>query len=115
MSGLKAQILSDVSRVFLNSAEFAEEISFNGQTVLAVIDDSQGSFKGLSRDSLENVSGLGILQGERTLYLKDMPEERPLPGQEVEINGEIWIVESDPASVRVEMSMLVLRLSRAWS
>lgn len=115
MSEFKTQLASDVSHVFLNPAEFAEEISFNGQTVLALIDDSQGGFKGASRDSLENVSGLGILQGERTLCLVDMPEERPLPGQEVEINGEIWIVESDPASVRVDMGMLVLRLSRAWS
>lgn len=115
MSEFKTQLASDVSHVFLNSAEFAEEISFNGQTLLALIDDSQGGFKGASRDSLENVSGLGILQGSRTLYLKDVPEERPLPGQEVEINGEIWIVESDPASVHVDMGMLVLRLSRAWS
>ncbi len=115
MSGFKAQLASDVQRVFLNSAEFAEQISFNGQPMLAVIDDSQGGFQSASRDQLDNVSGVGILQGERTLYIEDMPDQRPQPGQEVEINGEFWVIESDPASVRVEIGMLALRMSRAWS
>lgn len=109
----REQLAQDVQDVFLNLEEFGEEIVFDGVAVVAVIDDGQGVFSTGSRDQFANASGLGLIENARTVYLKDMAE-RPVPGQEVNINGEMWVVEADPASVRVEMGMLILRLSRVW-
>ncbi len=111
---LHKAMLNDVSRVFLNPEEFGEEIIFNGHPVIALIDDGHGTWEGDEANSLNNTSGLGLMQQGRIMRLPDM-QARPVPGQRVTINGEVWQVDEGDDSVTVETGILCLKLHRAYA
>lgn len=100
---------------FLAPDEFGQEILFNGETVVAVIEEGHGSRSSQSMGGLTDVASLGLAENVRTLYLADTLPERPVPEQVVDIDGEPWVVEPEASSVRVEMGMLCIRLSRVYA
>ena len=110
----KDALSSDIRSVFLNPDEFAEEICLNGVRMYALVDDSQGGFAGGQVAGLKNASGLGLGEADRTLYVPDMPETRLSPGEQITLNGEAWVVDDAPGSVRVEMGIVAVRLLKVW-
>ena len=105
----------EVNSVFLDPEEFGEEIDFDGQLVTAVIDDGHGSLKTAGNGGFSDAAGLGLAENVTTLYLPDVIHPRPVPEQRVMINDEAWLVEADEDSVKVEMGLLRLRVSRAYA
>jgi hypothetical protein len=104
-------LVSDVDDVFLNSEEFAVSIDVNGQSVLAVIDDSYAPFSAGRSDSFTDASGLGLEQEMRTIWIQDDLEDDLSPEQSVTVDGESWIVRS----VKVEDGVLRIEMSRGFA
>lgn len=97
---------------FLNPEEFAREVSFDGQTIMAVVDDGGTPYQGQAADGFADAAGLGLLQGDRTLFCAaEELAEPPLPGQRVLVDGKGWLV----ASVNDEDGLLRIVLNRAYA
>lgn len=111
----KENVLDDIQGVFLDLGEFAEVISFDGQQVKAVIDDSHGSVKLGSAGGFFDASGLGLIVERRVLYMEDVVSPKPVPEQKVKVNGEYWQVCPEESSVKEEMGMLIVELQRTYS
>lgn len=115
MSSFKEQLEDDIQQVFLNLDEFAEEIEIDGKLYKAVLDCSQAGFHTASRDSFSNIGGIGLIENSCTLYVEDKFENRPVPGQVLDINGEKWLVNDTSGSVHPEKGLLILSISREWN
>lgn len=85
----REDVIDDVGRVFLDPAEFGREIEFDGHTVTAVVDDSQDSLTTGSGGGFADSAGLALLNNAGTLHLADVLPRRPVPEQQVEIDGEL--------------------------
>lgn len=111
---LHKAMLDDIGAVFLALAEFGQEIQFDGQTVTAIIDDSDSSVILGERGDFGDASGLGLLEHSRVIYMAaDGLASVPVPEQQVNLDGEWWMVE--PGGVTRQMGMLKILLSRAYS
>lgn len=111
---LRDAIFDDVGAVFLNLAEFGQELQFDGQTVTAVVDDSDRAVSLGANAGFGDTSGLGLAEHARVIYMAaDGLASVPVPEQQVNIDGEWWLVE--PGGVTREMGMLKILLSRAFS
>lgn len=108
-------VVDDVGAVFMDLSEFGQEILFNGEPVTAIIDDSHGSRASQASGGFSDAGSLGLEEHVRTIYLADSLRARPVPEQQVDIDGESWVVEPEDNSVRVEAGMLILRVSRAYA
>ncbi|MFG6359479.1 hypothetical protein JBF11_03625 [Taurinivorans muris] len=94
------QLEKDISSIFLNLREFAEQIDLDGQEVPAVVEDLE-----LSPDnSREGVSFEG-----RTLYLHAVClQYEYVPHKSCLLNGEVWyVLESS-----VELGLAIVKLYR---
>ena len=111
----KDSVLDDIQTVFLDLDDFAEVISFDGQRVKAIIDDSHSSVKLGSGNGLFDASGLGLMMERRVLYMEDVVNPRPVPEQRVTVNNELWQVRPEETSVREEMGVLVVELQRIYA
>lgn len=107
---------ADIAVVFLNAEEFAQPITFDGVSLMAIVDDSHESIALGGRSAFTDASGLGLLEGARILRMAvaDLPV-LPVPEQEVVIDGERWLVASDTTAVKVEEGMVTVKLMRAYA
>lgn len=111
----REQLRQDVLDVFLNLEEFGETFCIDGKEYVCIADDSWAGLDGSSRDGLNN-AGLLALDGHlRTLYIADSIIPRPVPGQELNINGEIWRIALDAGAVSIEQGLLTLKIIRTFS
>jgi hypothetical protein len=88
---LKEQLAAEAV-IFLNPAEFGEEMMVDGSPVLGCWDDEvqpAPRFFGATMDAL------GINTVERLLFLRPNPSDPlplPVPDQEMDIGGARWLV-----------------------
>lgn len=103
----KAQITSDIKKVFHNSKEFAEvqEIYYNGKIIKAtvVIDYSEENEKKAGNGNVESLFSNDLLVFISLEELGKVPRR----GQEIEINGEIYLI----TKVKNEVGELVIYLT----
>lgn len=93
MSAFKEQVAADISGVFLELDEFAEEHELNGTTCTCVIQSptAQEQFQqGLAYRGFEGISGEKII----VHVAKDSLPEVPAHGQVYSLDGELMEVDS---------------------
>lgn len=112
---LKTDFHDDIAQVFLDPAEFGEEIDIDGTPVTAVIEEGHGSFNTASGGGFADAAGLGLQEATRTLYVADILPQRPIPEQMLRIDGEAWQVAPDDNAVALEMGLLKIRVMRPYS
>jgi hypothetical protein len=81
----KEQIKQEVATVFLNEQEFAEVHDIEGQSVLLIMD----------KDVYNQMSGMnfeGVYQSTVALFIKTGTIERPVVGQIMRLDGNIYLV-----------------------
>ena len=76
---LKTDFQDDIAQVFLDPAEFGEEIDIDGTPVTAVIEEGHGSFSTSSGGGFADPAGLALQEATRTLYVADILPRRPVP------------------------------------
>ena len=112
MSLFSETLKQDLNNCFLNTDEFAEEVTFEGQRIKAIVDDGSALYQGQEADGFGNASGLGLIQGDRTLCCNaDALSKRPFSGQRVTIDGTLWLV----GTVAENGGMLRIVLNRAYA
>ena len=111
----KEELTADIGGIFLNLDEFGELHVIDGVERPCIIDDSLEGLEGKAAAGIENSSMLGLDGEGRTIYLADEIRPRPVPGQNLEIDGETWTVIPDAGAVSVHEGLLVLKLLRAFS
>ena len=81
---LKDQMLGDISN-FLNANEFAEEITYNGTEITAVVEIGETDTKGntFSNDGRSDIASVWVAE-------TDVPN--PINGDEVTSKGKTWYV-----------------------
>lgn len=85
MGNLKNQMAADVAAIFLNPDEFAEEIQYNGHTILAIPEFGDTNEKGNTFSS-EGSADRAFFSVSSTV----VPD--PLSGDEIIHNGKAWEV-----------------------
>jgi len=79
----KDQIQDDISNIFLNEEEFAEDHNIDGQQILCIIDEDK---------SISNKND-GVFLIRRSLFVKESDlGYRPVPDQKLNIDGEYFYV-----------------------
>lgn len=80
---LAEQVISDFDDVFLNTDEFAEKHSIDGQTIVCIIDEDKSS----------NNKTDGVYTVRRRLFVKQTDlGYRPEPDQKMKIDSQYWYV-----------------------
>ena len=93
MSTFKNMVAADISGVFLNMNEFAEEHDLNGIRCLCVVQSptARESFlQDKKYSGFDGVHGKTVIVHVRKDSLPDLPAE----GQRLDLDGEILLVES---------------------
>ena len=95
---LKEQMAADVSAVFFNTDEFAETVTYNGASIVAIPEIGESNKKG------NEFSGDGSAdRAEFCVKATDIAD--PVPGDVIVHNSKSWIVvrvlESDNAMHRL--------------
>ena len=83
---LKDEILNDINNVFLNLEDFAEEHIIDGKPVICMFDD----------DALKVRSGsneLSVSESTLLLFAKDLDLPRKVVGDDLLIDGRIYVVD----------------------
>ena len=83
---LKDEILNDINNVFLNLEDFAEEHIIDGKPVICMFDD----------DALKVRSGsneLSVSESTLLLFAKDSDLPRKVVGDDLLIDGRIYVVD----------------------
>ena len=101
----------DEVTVFLNPEEFGEAHMLDGLSIDATVEDCNDALASGSANGLEDASSLGLIAHRRTLRCADVLDPRPVAEQQVELDGEDWLVEK----VTPEMGVLVITLTRAFA
>lgn len=86
-TSFKAQVAADISSVFLNDIEFADEHELNGKTLKVIIDDNEL----VERDKAQLMSTSidGIHKTRRLIYVSESDfGSRPAPGMIVTLDGK---------------------------
>jgi hypothetical protein len=110
MIRFEAMLQRDARAVFLNTAEFARQLEVDGRAVRAMWDDSMRSgMVGSSGGLDESMYGVNVERRVLLALAADMP--KPVPGQELEIDGNFWIV----GPVADQHGVLSISLSRNLS
>lgn len=99
--GFKESILDDIDKVFFNTAEFAEECSWNKRSIKAIIDDDVMIRKYSSEfDALP--------QGSHMVFAAaNQFESVPVINEVICFNGDFYTVNE----IKTEMGMLTIFLS----
>lgn len=95
----KEELLEDINNIFLNLDEFGEEHIINGKPVICMLDD----------DSLKLRQGsneLSISDSSLLLFAKESDLPRKVVGDDLTIDGKIYIV--DDWKVNLGMAEVVL-------
>lgn len=93
MMGFKEQVAADLTRVFLNPAEFAEEHDLNGTVCLCVVEKPRTEEKylrGATYDAYEGIHGVGVTVHVESRLLPEIPVE----GMRFNLDGEVMLVDS---------------------
>lgn len=91
MSRFEAMLTRDAQAVFLNTAEFARELEIDGRPVRAMWDDSmRAGIEGKAGGLDEAMYGVNVER--RTLLALSADMQKPVSGQELEIEGGFWTV-----------------------
>ncbi|GAA0205987.1 hypothetical protein [Selenomonas dianae] len=93
MMGFKDQVAADLTRVFLNPAEFAEEHDLNGSVCLCVVEKSRTEEKylrGATYDVYEGIHGASVTVHVEARLLPEIPVE----GMQFDLDGKIMLVDS---------------------
>ena len=93
MMGFKEQVADDLTRVFLNPAEFAEEHDLNGIVCLCVVEKSHTEEKylrGATYDAYEGIHGASVTVHVEARLLLEIPVE----GMRFDFDGEVMLVDS---------------------
>lgn len=106
----KEALAHEAVSVFCNPSEFGESVTIDGIPVTAVIKDNCQSPAQLA-GSLADVSGMGTLLADRTLSVPTGSIPTPVPGQQLCINNEYWLV----LKATDTFGMLHLLLQKNWS
>lgn len=96
--------MDDIKKVFLNTDEMADEIEFDGQIIVAVIDLNDGR-----EPLLKETTSLNAFKWDRrfSIAMEDLPR-KPVPGDFIRINrGEYQEV----VKVDEEMGMYIVYLT----
>lgn len=91
----KETIATDITNVFLNLSEFADEHKINGKTMRAIIDDDtlDGEISVKFHGDRQQSAG-GLYNGGIALYIRTADLGKPKPGALLEIDGRNYIVVS---------------------
>lgn len=112
----KQALEHDVRSVFLNPAEFGEEVVIDGVTTVGIWDDTASPFSNAQdMGGVADVNTFGLLADERTLSIPSAEcggIPTPVVDQRLAINGEYWTVLP---GTRAKHGLLELKLSRAFS
>lgn len=93
MNLFKRVIEDELSSVFLNLDEFAEIHEIEGKKIPCIVNGQAGIAETASLDGFANVSGIGILQADQTVYCRAADlKPVPLPGQKIVMDKKSWIV-----------------------
>lgn len=88
MSAFKDAVKKDVKTVFINSDEFAERHTIDGESVLCIVDKDITA----GRDGRE-VNFEGVFLNTLTIYVSTANiENRPVEGQYIDFDGETYHV-----------------------
>lgn len=110
---LHEQMAADLDSVFLNNDEFACIHEINGRQIRCIVDDVLAQAQSGVDSGFDNVTALGLLQADRVVYcLASDVIPQPLPGQQLVMDGVIWLV-ADSGVAETE-GMLTLPLRRAF-
>ena len=93
MMGFKEQVAADLTRVFMNPAEFAEEHDLNGSVCLCVVEKSRTEEKylrGATYDAYEGIHGASVTVHVEACLLPEIPVE----GMQFDLDGKIMLVDS---------------------
>lgn len=94
----KAQLAADLA-AFFHIDEFAETVTYNGNTIIAVPEIGESNAKGNTFDT-------GGKSDQAYFWVKVADVATPSPGDAIEFAGTTWIVsravESDGAAHRLE-------------
>ena len=101
----------DEVTVFLDPEEFGEAHILDGLPIEATVEDCNDAQDSGSANGLEDASSLGLIAHRRILRCADILVPRPVAEQQVELDGEDWLVEK----VTPEMGVLVITLIRAFA
>lgn len=107
---LKEALAHEARSVFCNPAEFGEAVTIDGLPVTVVIKDNHQSPAQLT-GSLADVPDMGTLLADRTLSVPTGSIPVPVPGQQLCINNDYWLV----TKVTDSFGMLHLLLQKSWS
>ena len=111
-----ASDLADDLGTFLDLEEFGEEHVIDGTPVIAIIDDAQGSLTTGAAGGFTDAAGLALLSNTRTVFLYESALPCfPVPEQQLELDGELWLVAAEADSVRREKGILMLKLTKVYS
>ncbi|SCM69999.1 hypothetical protein [Desulfovibrio sp. 86] len=111
-----ASDLADDLGTFLDLDEFGEEHTIDGIPVVAIVDDAQGSLTTGAAGGFVDAAGLALLSNTRTVFLYESALPfTPVPEQQLELDGEFWLVAAEADSVRHEKGMLILKLIKVYS
>ena len=93
MMGFKEQVAADLTKVFLNPDEFAEEHDLNGTVCLCVIEKQRTEEKylrGVTYNPYEGIHGVGVTVHVEARLLPEIPVE----GMQFNLDGNIMLVDS---------------------
>jgi hypothetical protein len=110
---LREALASDISKVFLNTEEFAFDICLNGQIIQAVVDEGHAPYdSGSGRGSgFADASGLGLQVTTLTIRIRQADAAGLMPEQLVTVDDEQWIIDS----IKKEDGIAVVVMRQAYS
>lgn len=112
---LKTDFQDDIAQVFLDPAEFGEEIDIGRHAGNGGHREGHGPSSTSSGGGFADPAGLALQEATRTLYVADILPRRPVPEQMLRIDGEEWQVAPDDNAVALEMGLLKIRVMRPYS
>ena len=93
MSAFKDMLAEDLTNVFINADEFADEHEINGETILCVVQsptEQEKFLQGLDYRGFEGVRGQTLVVHVK----KELFGEVPAEGEVISLDGEPMLVDS---------------------
>lgn len=101
----KESLVNDLSKVFINTNEFADTHNINGVDVDCVVDKDLTD--GL-KNPMSNYQREGVFLRQILLFVKVADIEKPVEGERLTLDNELYIVDN----VSEDNGLLEIHLSR---
>nr|DAK56540.1 MAG TPA: ATP-binding sugar transporter [Caudoviricetes sp.] len=112
MSSFRDALSADAEDVFLSLDDFADEHTFMGQKVKAVIEEAHDSLDNASKDDFVDATALAIISQRLTVRIKSGVLTRlPVPEEDVVLDGLRYQVEK----VTPQFGMNDITLTRSYA